>query len=185
VWAGSLTVAVAGLHLGVLVDDAGAAAHLRRALAAHVVDDPDAPPNLAVRLRATGDRGAREKHVLYRDGAARLRTASAAHAVRALVAHLASHAAWAAADRVALAGEVLVRDGAAVLVGDASRPLLDRAARELAAAGWARPDDGLHPWLDLATGELDLDPAALVVDASALAEAAAPFAAQRTGASPM
>ncbi|MGH3329240.1 MAG: hypothetical protein ACRDPT_15860 [Streptomycetales bacterium] len=134
-----------------------------RSLAGHVVEGVQAPPNYALRLG--------HQHVLRASCQPLVRTRSLHRLLRALHALLADHAAEQDTTAVRVETLVLIRDGAALLLPPALRPLLC-VEDELRRRGF-RILDGCVATLEMADGELVVAPPVMPVDYATLARAQA------------
>ena len=143
---------------------------LRRVLAAHLVDDVEAPANYSV-LLAGDDPSSRNGafHFLYRGFTPAVRTRDPERLVAALFGRLAGHLDDGRIHQVRLDSLALVAEDRAVLVPAEIRYVIPTLERRLNAKGLRVVD---QPWaaLDIETGELVVDEPALGIDRSALAE---------------
>jgi hypothetical protein len=161
-------VHVGDLLIGVRCTDATVAGVLRRALAAHLVDDVEFHPNYSVVVGQV-DGARRELHRLHRSSATLARARSTRRLAAALVSHLDSAAGPVRRDLPEVWAAMAVHDGRALLlpsryVGE----LVDGRAR-LQAAG-VEVVDRIRVVVDPATGEAVIDPVSLTVDRKALDE---------------
>jgi hypothetical protein len=125
--------AVGDLHIGVRSNHAALAAVVRRALAAHLVDDVEAPPNYSVALGDAHDMGD-PFHFLYRGSTRIVRTRDANRLVRALLNHLSGHGVV-ADDELRVFGVGLVGARGALIGPYALRQHRDQLERRLTSAG--------------------------------------------------
>jgi hypothetical protein len=131
-----------------------------------VVPGVDAPPNLSLFV-GDADGQVRELHRLYRGGVVAMHTRSPGRLVRAALAHLDGFFAPPANIRQ-IHARVLIRDGAAVLVGQIFTGQFDRVERRLERVGYQVADTYGAP-VDPRTNEVVLPPPRFDVDAGAAA----------------
>lgn len=137
---------------------------LRRALAAHLVDGVEAPPNFTLLIgdrAGDADAGSRGRgptrtsgfHFLYRSSASMVRTRDPNRLVRALLSHLDGFRPDAGGGLLQLSVTALVGEAGAVLAPASLRGWLEVVERRLNAKGLRVAD---QPWVavDTGTGEL-------------------------------
>ncbi|MDP8970372.1 MAG: hypothetical protein M3N52_07745, partial [Actinomycetota bacterium] len=139
---------------------------LEQVLAAHLVDDPQAPSNYSVQLVADGAPG-KAFHFLYDRSISALRTRSPRRLVEGLLSYLNSHTAAARDDLLVVDALAFVGDGRALLVPHAVRLSLSKLERPLNRAGFALVDVP-RATLDVVSGQLVVPEWDLAVDAAAL-----------------
>lgn len=168
-WAGTTTVKVGDLHLGVRSNTPVMHALLERALADHVVEGIEAPANFTVLVADGGGHssGGKGFHFLYADATAVVRTRDPDRLVRALLAHLSAHQPHEAAGLLRLHGRAFVKDGRALLAPGVVGTWLPVVERRLNVRG-VQVVDG--PWMTIRpdSSELIVPEPSLTVDWSAL-----------------
>ncbi|MGH9177319.1 MAG: hypothetical protein ACRD0N_02025 [Acidimicrobiales bacterium] len=176
VWAATSTFRIGDLHLGVRSGHQGLHEWLRRALAAHLVPDVEAPDNFTLLVGQRGDgeasRPARGRavgggfHFLYRSSASMVRTRDPHRLARALLHHLDGFRPDAGAGLLQLSVSVLVGEAGAVLAPASLRGWLEVVERRLNARGLIVAD---LPWVavDADRGEVVVPEPDLRVDWSA------------------
>lgn len=150
----SSTIRVGDYHVGVRSRTTAADRLVRELFAAHLVDDPDAPPNFSLQLAPAAAPGvvAQPLHRLFDGHAEVARHRDPRRVLRALVGYL-SRFAPPDPDVVRLRAMAMCGPGGAVLLPDAWRRRAAQAERRLRREGtWVV--DGPHVWLDVRTGQL-------------------------------
>jgi hypothetical protein len=168
VWAATSTFAVDGLHIGVRANTTSLDEVLRAALAAHLVDDVEAPANYSVQLGEPSTSGAGAGfHFLYRSSASVVRTRDARRVVRGLFTHLSSHHVDPGPGLLRVHGVTLVAGDTAVLAPAALRQWPELIERRLNGQGLRFADT---PWalVDPARAEVVVPEPSLDIDWSAL-----------------
>lgn len=139
---------------------------LQAALQAHVVEDPDAPPNFSVKFASTSS----EFHILYRGECPEVRTLDPSRLFTALRLHL-DGVAPLQQGLVRFQARAVVRDGRATLLPSAARESLMAIDRRLRRAGLLAVD-APSVTIDLESTELVIEPS-LQLESAPLAELAA------------
>jgi hypothetical protein len=160
-----LTVRVGERLIGVRTNDERVADHLRAVLAASVVPDVDAPPNLSLKL---GDDTARirDLDVLYHGATPAVKTRSRRRLLRATRTFLDAFADPPGTLR--LNARLLASNGTAVLVDDWLREVLERVERRIERFGYRVVDVAGVP-IEPETLAVELRPPRLAVDRDAWA----------------
>jgi hypothetical protein len=169
VWAASATFGVGDVWLGVRSSTDQFDARLRRALAAHLAPDVEAPANYSCKL-ATGERtrGQRSLHFLYRGTSAIVRTRSERRLMHALLAELSWYAAPPDPSLLSVHGVGLAGANGAVVAPPALRPWLSTNERRLQSKG-LRIIDTPTVLVDPARAEVVVPEPALTLDRAAIA----------------
>ena len=171
-WAGTISVGFDDLVLGIRAHPEHAVDRLRRALAAYVVDEEEAaPPNYSLRLGDASEesRTARPLNVLHQSITPMIRTLSPARAYDTLFHLLSGYVEQHRDDVVVMRGRALIKDGQAIIVPGGFTVFLAARLAMLQRHG-IRIVPGSVMKISLDTGELVVEPHALEVDDSALAD---------------
>lgn len=162
-WATTVGVELpTGLRVGIRADSDDTADVVRRVLGSLVVDDPDCPPNLSVRLEPPAPGAVRALHTLYRSCSLAVRTRRRSRIVDALLHQLWSFVAVERDDVAQVTATVLERGGAVVLAPPRLRNRISAVEPSLRRAGIAVVD---APVVALAPD----DPLTVVIDSPPLA----------------
>ena len=164
-WVDSCTVDLGSLRAGIRVNTEAGAKAVRRALAAHVVDDPLAPKNFSLRFSPTTS----DAHLLFWGGCVAARSFDPHRILRSLVDHLSAHRPP-PEELVWISSLPYVRDGRAVLMPSPFKDDLRIVDRQLRTAGYVAVD-APRALVDLVSGELVVTDL-VDVDGDALARAA-------------
>src|SRR5712691_1824918 len=162
------TFDVDGLYIGVRSNTTSVDDVLRAALAAHLVDNVEAPANYSVQLGEPSTSGAGTGfHFLYRSSASVVRTRDARRVARGLFTHLSSHRVDLGRGLLRVHGVTLVAGGTAVLAPSVLRQWPELVERRLNGQGLRFADT---PWalVDAARAEVVVPEPSLEVDWSAL-----------------
>jgi hypothetical protein len=168
VWAATSTFDVDGLYIGVRSNTTSVDDVLRTALAAHLVENVEAPANYSVQLGEPSRSGAGTGfHFLYRSSASVVRTRDARRVARGLFTHLSSHRVDLGRGLLRVHGVTLVAGGTAVLAPSVLRQWPELIERRLNGQGLRFADT---PWalVDAARAEVVVPEPSLEVDWSAL-----------------
>lgn len=146
------TVAVGSLQIGVRTGSTSLDVGLRAALAAHIVEDGQAPPNYSVRLTE----GPGSFHFLYWGGRTVLRTLDPQRLLDGLLTHLSAHAGL-VPGRLRANALAAMRGDAALVLPAWLRQELPHFEPLLVRRGFTVADG---PWveIDLATAEVVVEP---------------------------
>ena len=165
--------------MGVRVSNPAVHDFLRRVLAAHLVDDVEAPANYSV-LLAGDDPESRDRafHFVYRGFNPVVRTRDPQRLVAGLMARLAGHLDHGRTDDIRLDSLALVAGEVAVLVPPEIRSVMPTLERRLNTKGLWVVD---QPWtaVDPDTGEVLVRKPTLEVDSTAMTRLIAAFPAPR------
>ncbi len=167
-WVATSTFDIDGLYIGVRSNTTSVDDVLRTALAAHLVDNVEAPANYSVQLGEPSTSGAGTGfHFLYRSSASVVRTRDARRVARGLFTHLSSHRVDLGRGLLRVHGVTLVAGGTAVLAPSVLRQWPELVERRLNGQGLRFADT---PWalVDAARAEVVVPEPSLEVDWSAL-----------------
>jgi hypothetical protein len=162
-WPVTSTYLIGGVHLGVRTTIPAVDAVLRRALAAHLVDGIEAPPNYSLLIDPDG----KGYDFVYRSTAAVVRTRDPRRIASGLVSHLSTHVQEPPAQLLHIKGTVLVHEGRAILAPAQTRGWIEQIGRRLGEAGLVMVDLP-SAWVDPVTAEVVVPPYAIEVDWDAL-----------------